>query len=950
MNLKRIFRNSFLVLLLILMVIGCDVINEHLGENTGSITIDLQSETRTIDTDISMVPAYYTISGVGPNELTFTESIDGETLTIDELYVGFWEISVLCFNNEDILIGEGSASTTITAGTDTELDITVTPLTGDGTVNLTLGWDSSDFISTPEITATMTRVSDNTVHVIEFVITDTSATYEGNFTSGYYNLSINVTDGNSTVSYVDSVRIVKNQSSTAIIQVGTLSEDSGNLIMQIVTELQDPIEITFSGNQSTIYEGSEMTISVSTDVNTIDSYIWYLDGIVIVGESSSSITIGSGIDTGTHSLAVQVTSGNISSTESILFTVNPPGEQLDHLLMVYIDGDNDLEGAAIDDINEMESINLQNSGVKVIVLVDRIDGYDSSNGNWTGTRLYEITYDSNGYDNTITSLRLSGMGLSSSGNEELNMGDGEVLSSFVNYGKTNFFAENYSLFLWNHGGGWRNLGEKKDVGLTKAVCWDETDGSDALYMEEVGDVLTGQNLAVIGFDACLMGMIEVGYELKDTAEIMVASEELEPFDGWDYQALLSSFITTDLSAIALGDSIVNSYGDFYEIGTMSAVDLSMIDSVIEAQNTFISSLMTQEYSLLQSARNSSESFVGSYVDLSNFASNLSDLSGSSALLTALDSYVISNFAGYDMPNASGVSIYFPSSLFDYEYVDYNGENISYPNISEWDEFLAYYLTDTEEPEDEYESDNSAAEADINNRYISLDEVQYHNFHIPSDEDWVKFTATADVTYLIETSFATTATDTVLYLYDTDGETPLAANDDRNLYAGITYTFPTTGTYYIRCTPYSSAYPGEDYNITVVESDDISIPTVSPDIYESDDSVLEADNNDRFLYLNNTQHHNFHTSTDEDWMKFTATGGVEYLIETSIANYSADTMLYLYDTDGVTELAFNDDRTLYAGITYTIPVSGTYYIKCRSYSSAYPGDDYNITLLENGVTE
>ena len=38
-------------------------------------------------------------------------------------------------------------------------------------------------------------------------------------------------------------------------------------------------------------------------------------------------------------------------------------------------------------------------------------------------------------------------------------------------------------------------------------------------------------LEAILFDACLMAMVEVAYEMQDAADYMVASEENEPGDG-----------------------------------------------------------------------------------------------------------------------------------------------------------------------------------------------------------------------------------------------------------------------------------------------------------------------------------------------------------------------------------------------------------------------------------
>lgn len=51
---------------------------------------------------------------------------------------------------------------------------------------------------------------------------------------------------------------------------------------------------------------------------------------------------------------------------------------------------------------------------------------------------------------------------------------------------------------------------------------------------------TGQQLKldIIGFDACLMAMHEIGAVLTPYANYLLASELLEPGIGWDYSALL----------------------------------------------------------------------------------------------------------------------------------------------------------------------------------------------------------------------------------------------------------------------------------------------------------------------------------------------------------------------------------------------------------------------------
>jgi len=92
---------------------------------------------------------------------------------------------------------------------------------------------------------------------------------------------------------------------------------------------------------------------------------------------------------------------SISLTGCFLFP--PKDNTAEWTVMVYLDSDNNLESAGIDDINEMEMAG-STTEVNIVVQVDRIpysvltannQGFadDASNGNWTNTRRYYITQD-----------------------------------------------------------------------------------------------------------------------------------------------------------------------------------------------------------------------------------------------------------------------------------------------------------------------------------------------------------------------------------------------------------------------------------------------------------------------------------------------------------------------------------------------------------------------------
>ncbi len=96
--------------------------------------------------------------------------------------------------------------------------------------------------------------------------------------------------------------------------------------------------------------------------------------------------------------------------------------------------------------------------------------------------------------------------------------------------------------------------------------------------------------------------------------------------------------------------------------------------------------------------------------------------------------------------------------------------------------------------DTYESDGEFSSASL----INSGEIQIHNIGGPDDQDWVKFNAQANKLYILQTFNLGASADTYLYLYDTDGTTLLASNDDHggSLASRIDWIAPTTGTYYL----------------------------------------------------------------------------------------------------------------------------------------------------------
>ncbi len=276
-------------------------------------------------------------------------------------------------------------------------------------------------------------------------------------------------------------------------------------------------------------------------------------------------------------------------------------------IMIWMDGDNNLERNAMMDMNEIEfGLDLAKSGdpdiedkLSIIVQVDRIAGYDTDphdNGaDWIDTRRYLMKPHAESF--FLGKLMSQKLGESF----EANMGNANDLKSFVQYCMSSFESENYCLILWNHGGGVKSLYGTSQT-TTKGMCIDLTNGSDTLYTGEITDSLSAlESVKLLGIDACFMGTLEIAYEyrpdtLKFGAQYFVGSPATENSDGWPYYSILfrlsgsanvdfegdTCYDIETLRPEDMASIIVKEYADtnrYTSYATLTALDLGKIQDV-----------------------------------------------------------------------------------------------------------------------------------------------------------------------------------------------------------------------------------------------------------------------------------------------------------------------------------------------------------------------------------
>jgi hypothetical protein len=268
-----------------------------------------------------------------------------------------------------------------------------------------------------------------------------------------------------------------------------------------------------------------------------------------------------------------------------------PQPRVQWTVLVFANGDDgDLEEPSVADFREMARVP-NNANVNVVMQLDRAGG--SGNPLWGGTARFYIRHQKEPRcKDAITYTRTSA-----------NMAAEETLYEFVQWGMANFPAKHYALILSCHGSGYRAIpsedlpGDSQPKRNLPAFKASSPDDGEALYNAELvraarralDEVSKDAKFGVLGFDSCLMGMVETAYAVAPVAKYMVASEEMVSARGFEYEDLLrrltaSPNSTEEQVAAMMVASYAQSYGK-NGYATLSALDLASIGVIADDLST-----------------------------------------------------------------------------------------------------------------------------------------------------------------------------------------------------------------------------------------------------------------------------------------------------------------------------------------------------------------------------
>jgi len=367
---------------------------------------------------------------------------------------------------------------------------------------------------------------------------------------------------------------------------------------------------------------------------------------------------------------------------------------------VYLNGDNNLESDAKDDLNEMEKLGSMPGKMNVFALVDGAGKSTKPDANgWTGgTRLMWIQKDPANSKKVVSKEVQVDPGsdlgkLMAAGKGELNLGDPKVMNAALRYVQQNVPSEHLFVDMWDHGDSW-HASSSDDTGTTMEPSKGDLQAA-----------LKGVKVDVLGFDECLMGAREIAQVAKGAGvQQMVGSEFLEPGSGWNYGDLFTRFNKLfdqkNVSAATLARAAVDSYAAGPKDNShLSATDLTRMDAV-EAKTAALSDALLRAGGLGNQAIKAAYSAaqrdddIKEQMDLGDFAKRLA----ASTTLTpeirdaakALQAEIAAAEYSKTAKGAAGVSgltgmtTYAPMRHFDSEYV----RNASNPWVdSKWTDFI-----------------------------------------------------------------------------------------------------------------------------------------------------------------------------------------------------------------------------------------------------------------------
>ncbi|MBK6485420.1 MAG: Ig-like domain-containing protein [Gemmatimonadetes bacterium] len=384
------------------------------------------------------------------------------------------------------------------------------------------------------------------------------------------------------------------------------------------------------------------TLSVGT---TVQSTVVTRDagGIALTGRTvsyfSSAPAVASvssaGLVTAIGVGSTTITATSEGVTGSAALTVTP--RLAEWTVMVFLAADNNLAGAGIQDLDEMEALG-STPGVKVVVQAEYSAVWLKDLGVTTPSQINRPNWNTFRYlvPSVGSAPSVPGPNASAEDIGDRDMTSPLELRNFVDWAQQTAPAKRYLLVLWNHGNGPGRPPRRRDLPSGRLMS-----------LSDLRQALSGRTpIDMIDFDMCLMGAYETVVALRGVARTAVFSEEVVPGDGNDYREILRTMqqnttVSTTQMAGLLVDAFFTGYsGNTRPSLTKSAVSIEQSDAIVAATSalgTHLSTILPASATTISLAVASAQNYESPYLrDLGNAADSLRRRSSDPTLTARID--------------------------------------------------------------------------------------------------------------------------------------------------------------------------------------------------------------------------------------------------------------------------------------------------------------------------
>ncbi|MDR1340734.1 MAG: hypothetical protein LBK58_11880 [Prevotellaceae bacterium] len=226
-------------------------------------------------------------------------------------------------------------------------------------------------------------------------------------------------------------------------------------------------------------------------------------------------------------------------------------------VIAYMAADNDMSDVVPVDLEEMKRA-YRETGVNLLVLMDM-----------SNETPYLLKITENGEQKIKTYQEFN-----SADPASMNKLLGEIIEMYP--------AESYGLILWSHGTSWLPSGvQLKSFAL---------DGNRQMNIPDLAAALPVK-FDFILFDACLMGAVEVAYELRNSADYIIASPTEIIDSGFPYDEVVPELLKPSVNLSMVAQKYFDYYnaldGD-YRSATVSLIDTKELENLAKLTAELIS--------------------------------------------------------------------------------------------------------------------------------------------------------------------------------------------------------------------------------------------------------------------------------------------------------------------------------------------------------------------------